>query len=138
MLDSDQIARLIPHGGKMVLLDAVTAWTETRVVCTTKSHHRTDNPLRRDGRLGIASAIEYGMQAMAVHGSLIDPLNNRPGFLASLRDVRFYVGRIDDIADELNICAELLFDDADRAAYSFAIDAGGRQLASGRATVFLR
>lgn len=138
MLRRDEIARLIPHGGDMVLLDTVAEWTQTGIVCTTESHRHPDNPLRRDGRLGIACSIEYGMQAMAVHGSLIDSANNRPGFLASLRDVRFGACRLDDVAGELTVRAEVVYHQSDGVVYSFAIGSGNRELAVGRAAVFLR
>ena len=138
MLERDDIAGLIPHGGDMVLLDRVEEWSDSRIVCSTRTHRRADNPLRRDGALGAAAGIEYGAQAIALHGGLIAGGDSRRGLLASLRDVRFTVERLDDIDDALTVSADLLMHHTDNAVYGFAIDHAGRPLVSGRATVILR
>src|ERR1700688_1204625 len=61
----------IPHHGRMCLLDEVIAWSDARVSCRSGTHREADNPLRADGKLGIACGIEYAAQAMAVHGALL-------------------------------------------------------------------
>jgi predicted hotdog family 3-hydroxylacyl-ACP dehydratase len=37
----------------------------------TQTHQKNDNPLRNNGSLPVSALIEYGAQAMAVHGALI-------------------------------------------------------------------
>jgi hypothetical protein len=46
-----------------------------------------DNPLRAAGSLGVANAIEYAAQAMAVHGALLGGSDGAPqaGYLTSVR-----------------------------------------------------
>ena len=60
----------IPHQGRMCLLDEVIAWDAHTIRCRSGGHRAADNPLRAQGRLGIACGIEYAAQAMAVHGAL--------------------------------------------------------------------
>jgi predicted hotdog family 3-hydroxylacyl-ACP dehydratase len=71
MLTRQEILALIPHQGTMCLLDDVTAWSVADITCGASSHLSPDNPLRRSGRLGAISGIEYGLQAAALHGALV-------------------------------------------------------------------
>jgi len=71
MLTREQIQALIPHQGTMCLLDRVLAWSAAEITCTASSHLAPRNPLRRDGRLGAICGIEYGLQAAALHGALV-------------------------------------------------------------------
>lgn len=137
MLDRNAIARLIPHGGNMVLLDKVNAWSDTEISCTTFTHLRADNPLRRRGRLASVCGVEYGAQAMAVHGGLVDG-RGRPGFLASLRHVQFKTDRLDNLDSELAVSARLLHRESNGAVYAFTVGANGEVVVSGQATVFLK
>lgn len=143
MLSHADIARRIPHQGTMCLLDRVVAWNPESIRCEATSHRSGDNPLRAHGRLGIACAIEYAAQAMAVHGSLVAELQGaggtapRAGYLASVRNVLLHAGRIDDVQGALTVDAERLMGDANNIVYSFAVSSGARPLLSGRATVVL-
>src|SRR4026208_1011791 len=65
-----EIRKLIPHSGLMCLLDEVTQWDDGSITCVTNTHRDSANPLRRDGRLSVVHAFEYGAQAAAVHGGL--------------------------------------------------------------------
>jgi hypothetical protein len=80
MMDRQAIAARIPHQGSMCLLDTVLRWDAEEILCQTGSHLLADNPLRAAGRLGVANAIEYAAQAMAVHGALLagDAARPRP------------------------------------------------------------
>ena len=70
MLGPSEIRRLIPHDGAMCLLDHVLAWDADTITCRTRSHRAADHPLAHAGRIGALCGIEYGLQAMAVHGAL--------------------------------------------------------------------
>lgn len=139
--DPAAIARLIPHQGRMCLLDAVLDCDAAHIRCRASSHRRADHPLRDDGGgLPAPAAIEYAAQAMALHGALnAKPgVNGQPGFLASARGVQLHVPRLDDIASELIVQAEHLAGDERQAMYRFALhDGAGRCLVEGRATVVL-
>ena len=138
MLDHDAIASLLPHSGNMVLLDSVESWTETAIVCLTSSHRATDNPLRQNSRLSGLCGVEYGAQAMAVHGALISGGNQRPGLLAALRNVSCHVAYLDDIGDDLTVRARLMIGEHERFIYAFSIQCADADLLAGEAVVVLR
>jgi predicted hotdog family 3-hydroxylacyl-ACP dehydratase len=135
-----EIARLIPHAGAMCLLDGVIAWNRDSIRCYSGRHRAPNNPLRQGGRLGILCGIEFAAQAMAVHGSLVGAVGERPkaGYIASLRDVACHGNRLEAIEGDLVISATRLAGDEDRVAYAFAIRCEALELLTGRATVLLR
>lgn len=143
-LDRDQIAQRIPHAGRMVLLDEVVEWDDHRIVCRSGTHHDRGNPLFVAGQLSSVCAIEFAAQAMAVHGSLLaggeSTADRRPraGFLASVRNVRMLVARLDDVFGMLTIEATRESGDEARVLYGFEVRAGDRVLVSGRAAVVLQ
>lgn len=139
-LDHAGIAARVPHSGRMCLLDTLRCWTAEGIACTATSHRDTTNPLRTPGGLLSPNAIEYASQAMALHGSLSAAPGSAPtpGFLASVRDVRLRVPRLDDVDGELRVSATRLAGDARQALYTFALhDERGTLLVEGRATVIL-
>jgi len=134
----------IPHQGRMCLLDEVIAWNAQHIRCSTGTHRALDNPLRSHDRLGIACGIEYAAQAMALHGALATAAAgagagaaSRVGLLASVRDVRLHVSRLDDI--ESNLLCEVTHVAGDNltALYEFALRDKDRSLLAGRASVVL-
>ncbi len=137
MLDRRQIAALIPHQGSMCLLDEALSWDERGIRCRSRSHLDPANPLRRDGRLGIVCAIEYGLQAAALHGALRDGAAQGPGYLAGLRDVAIAADRLDDPAlGTLAVSAKLALRDAAGLIYDFLIASEtGKPLLAGRGTI---
>ena len=140
-LNKDALRELMPHAGAMCLLDTVQSWDEHSIACCTHSHRDADNPLRSRGRLHAVCGIEYALQAMAAHGGLLARERGTraaAGFLAQVRDVEWCVERLDDIAADLMIMAQRLIGGEDGSVYRFTISAGGVELASGRAAVFLR
>ncbi len=139
-LDRAWIQAHIPHPGRMCLLDEVIEWNGERISCRSSGHRAADHPLRAHGRLGAACGIEFAAQAMAVHGALIaDASTVKPagGFLASVRGVRLYVSRLDDVQTDLICDAVLIAGDRGTALYEFALRAAAMPLMSGRATVVL-
>lgn len=135
-----ELCALIPHADAMCLLHEVTQWDEKRIMCTATSHNDPANPLRHRGELPAHCAIEYAAQAMAVHGGLTAPKGAKPriGFIASVRDVRLSVERLDGIAEALEIEAVREFADEDRALYELRVSAAGREVMCGRAAVFMK
>jgi predicted hotdog family 3-hydroxylacyl-ACP dehydratase len=134
----------IPHQGRMCLLDEVIEWDPHHIRCRTQTHRAPDNPLRSHERLGVACGIEYAAQAMALHGALAGGLQgtsagspSRVGLLASVRDVRLHVLRLDDIDSDLVCEAAHLAGDSLTALYEFALRDRDRILLSGRASVVL-
>lgn len=137
--DRNTLAALIPHQGAMCLLDRVLRWNETEILCRAVSHRDPVNPLRDGAILPAHAAIEYGAQAMAVHGALSGGMRaGAIGYLAAAREVRLQVRRLDDIAEDLEVHCEKLLAEGGRLLYRFAVGAGGRELVGGRLTVVLR
>lgn len=136
-LDPAEIARRIPHAGRMCLLHEVVAWDAQQIHARAISHRDADNPLRSEGGLGIAAGIEYAAQAMAVHGSLLADGAPRAGRLASTRGVQCRVRWLDREAEALDITARRISGDDAAMVYDFEIRAAGRLLLNGRASVAL-
>jgi predicted hotdog family 3-hydroxylacyl-ACP dehydratase len=139
-LDHAGIARRIPHSGSMCLLERLESWDAHEIHCTTGTHRHADNPLRTAGGLLSPNAIEYAAQAMALHGGLLAPEGSEPsaGFLASARNVRLAVTRLDEVDGLLHVHAQRVSGDASQILYEFAVkDEAGRALAEGRAVVVL-
>jgi predicted hotdog family 3-hydroxylacyl-ACP dehydratase len=139
-LDRAGIAARIPHSGSMCLLERLDDWDADVIRCSTTTHRLPDNPLRTAGGLLAPNAIEYAAQAMALHGGLLAAEGSTPsaGFLASARNVRLAVTRLDDIEGELHVQARRLSGDDKQILYEFAVNADdGRTLAEGRAVVVL-
>ena len=136
-----EIRTLIPHSGLMCLLDEITQWDDESITCVTNTHRDSANPLRRDGRLSVVHAFEYGAQAAAVHGGLRARsvgATAPPGYLAALRDARLHVVFLDDIRSPLQVCANRLFGDGVNAVYECRVLADNALLANGRVTIIQR
>jgi predicted hotdog family 3-hydroxylacyl-ACP dehydratase len=142
-LNRPWIEARIPHQGRMCLLDEVIDWNAHRIRCRTGTHRALDNPLRAHGRLGIACGVEYAAQAMALHGALASGtdagggVRSHVGLLASVRDVRLHVPRLDDIESDLMCEVTHLAGDGLTALYEFALRDADRHLLGGRASVVL-
>ena len=139
-LDRAGIEARIPHRGSMCLLEQLESWDAQCIHCSTQTHRAPGNPLRTAGGLLAPNAIEYAAQAMALHGGLTASAGEAPsaGFLASVRQVRFGVDRLDDVEGALQVHATRLSGDERQVLYEFRVaDAGGRSLAQGRAVVVL-
>jgi predicted hotdog family 3-hydroxylacyl-ACP dehydratase len=124
-----------------MLLDEITQWDDESITCVTNTHRDSANPLRRDGRLSVVNAFEYGAQAAAVHGGLRARsvgATAPPGYLAALRDARLHVVFLDDIRSPLQVCANRLFGDGASTVYECRILADNALLANGRVTIMQR
>lgn len=139
-----ELARLVPHRGTMLLLDALDGWTATTIRCTAADHRDPAHPLRSASGLLAPAAIEMAAQAMALHGALTAGASGEQasgGYLASVRGVDFACVRLDDLPradpDRLVVDAELHAADGDRTLYAFSVTHGGKRVAGGRAAVVL-
>lgn len=138
LIDKQALCALIPHAGDMCLLDGVESWDDQNIRCFSRSHLAEDNPLREDGALAAVHALEYGAQAMAVHGGLLARRHEagmRAGVLAGLRDVRLHAERLDQGDQPLQVDARRLLASGHSFLYQFEVRIGDRLVASARATV---
>lgn len=138
MIGTGEIRRLIPHGGSMCLIDEVVRWDLRTIHCRTRTHLDPAHPLRRDGVLGALHLVEYGAQAMAIHGGL-EALSRcvtaAPGLLASVRDLRLHVQHIHDLDGPLELHAEQQLASVSGWLYIFRALCGEHLLGSGRIAV---
>jgi predicted hotdog family 3-hydroxylacyl-ACP dehydratase len=137
MVTRQRILELIPHQGVMCLLESALSWSATDIICVTRSHLSPDNPLRRDGRLYPVCGIEYGLQAAALHGGLLDGAGQPAGYLAALRDVSIRVERLDAPSlGTMSVTATQEIRTPHGLIYRFALAAeAGAELLSGRAVL---
>ncbi|HWH41969.1 MAG TPA: 3-hydroxylacyl-ACP dehydratase [Usitatibacter sp.] len=137
--DRAWIASHLPHRDGMCLLDEIVDWDVERLLARATSHRRADHPLRRQGLLPIAIAVEYGAQAVAAHGALLADDSRAPaaGYLASVRNVVFHAERLDDIEGALEIRVEAQGRGTGGMVYGFSVSGAGRVLAAGRVAIVL-
>ena len=124
-----QIVTLVPHAGNMCLIDEVITWNDTHIECMACLSAQSYHPLCLDGELSVIHLLEYGAQAMAVHAGLLrhnTPHNDRhstpvPGFLAAIRDARFFIESLHGCDHELHIQAYALIHSANGVVYELTI-----------------
>ncbi len=129
-----QIEQLIPHGGRMCLIEQIDSWDESCIQCSSNSHRQPDHPLRCNGSLSALHLLEYGAQCIAIHGGLLAG-GSKPGYLAAVKNAQFYVELLDNIQSELTIRASSEIQDRNGAIYQFTISAGQKILLEAHATV---
>lgn len=136
MLDRAAIDNLLPHAGRMCLLDRVLHWDTSSIRCRAVSHRDVDNPLREGGGLAVLVGIEYAAQAAAVHGGLLSGATMpRSGVLASLRNVITTRDWLHEIAGEIVVETTLLHSDPAGGIFDFALFAGVERVLSGQFTL---
>ena len=140
-LTKEELSQFLPHEGAMRLIDRVESWDPTTIRCHTWSHHDQGNPLRQGTRLEAVTGLEYAAQAMGVHVGLLNRTQLTEGligYVGGLRDVVLSVDRLDDCPAELTIDAMRLFEGDNSFMYRFSISSGGRDVMTGRASIFLK
>jgi predicted hotdog family 3-hydroxylacyl-ACP dehydratase len=134
-LNQHQIEVLIPHCGRMCLIESVEYWDRDRIRCTSDTHRKQDHPLRLNGELSSLHLLEYGAQTMGIHGGLLKKETTQ-GFLAAVRNVRICIQSLDSVHSEIIIEAHAQLQTESGAIYEFTItDAEANLLLSARATV---
>jgi len=135
----ESIEHLLPHVGAMRVIAAVARWSEQDIECVAHSHRDTGNPLRLDGVLPAVCGLEYGAQAMAIHGALVAGRGEKPrlGLLVAAHELTWRVARLDTIAGALTVRARRLLGSPQQVAYEFDVLEAERLLVSGRASVML-
>lgn len=140
MTDRSEWSALIPHQGRMALIEHVLAFDAEGIDSVSDNHRDPAHPLRRDGRLHAVHLCEYGAQAMAVHGALLARAGgdkSSPGLLVALRGVELAVERIDHLPGPLRISARRVSADDSAWLYRFSVRHDGDELATGQAMVVL-
>ena len=142
MTATPAIETLLPHTGRMRLIDRVVSFDDQSIVCESDSHRASDHPLAEAGVLSIVCGLEYGAQAMAIHGALLAssglPVTGaRHGLLVAASNLQWNTERLDQCPAPLVITAVSEFRSGDQVAYRFEISASGVAVLHGRASVLL-
>lgn len=134
---SEPVAPLVPHRGRMLLLDTVERHDERSVVCAVTL--REGALFVREGRVEATVFIEYMAQAAAAFMGLRARTNGgavRPGYLLAAREVKLHADGA-RVGDALTAEAALAFDDGAMAAFACSVrDAAGACLAEGELHVW--
>ena len=137
------IETLLPHAGRMRLIDRVVSYDEQTLFARVIRIAQPDHPLAEAGVLSIICGLEYGAQAMAIHGALLasggSPRSARVTATWSQRPtLRWTVERLDQCAAPLVITAISEFRSDNQVAYRFEISASEHDsVLGGRASVLL-
>jgi predicted hotdog family 3-hydroxylacyl-ACP dehydratase len=119
----------------MCLIDSVEFWDEHSIECLSRTHLDRLNPLRTNGELSSIQLLEYGAQAMALHGGLLNCSASR-GRLAAFRNVQLYVDTLENPSGSIRITAIAEGNSSNTAVYRFEVsDQNGSVLVAARATV---
>ena len=140
-LPKEELARLLPHGPSMCLLDSVEGWDDLTISCRTSTHRDPCNPLRFRGKLTVAAGLEYAAQAMGAHVGLVGGLQQgayRVGLVGGVREVVFSADRLDDLEGPLLVNAKRLIEGELGYMYEFTVAHGTLNLIEGRASIFLK
>jgi len=136
-----ELSKFLPHGNSMCLLSSVEHWDNSSIICLTSTHRNQDNPLRRNGVLGMLSGLEYAAQAMGVHVGLtrnISEHNASVGYLGAVRDLQVHSQTFQQFPEHLSIKANLLLEQLLSFMYTFSMKAGEVILLEGRASIFIQ
>ncbi|MFK5984968.1 MAG: hypothetical protein QM479_06040 [Pseudomonadota bacterium] len=150
-LNQQDLCQLLPHSGKMCLIDKVIFWDKDTLVAQTMSHIKADNPLRQGDKISTIIGIEYAAQTMAIHSALlqkqlqkndnIQQQINRGGYLATTRNIQVLAEHIyhskASSSQPLEISVMLLMKDTQGYTYNFEISSDNAKLLCGRLTIFL-
>jgi predicted hotdog family 3-hydroxylacyl-ACP dehydratase len=86
--------QLLPHAGRMCLLERVIQVTDHTIECSAISHRDPLHPLACAGRLPIHCGLEYAAQAAGIHGGWCEQQRGASprvgGMLAACKFARWY------------------------------------------------
>jgi predicted hotdog family 3-hydroxylacyl-ACP dehydratase len=138
LLTKSDIEAIIPHAGGMCLLEQVLSYSAEEIVCRTRSHLDANNPLKNDGKLSKMHLIEYGAQAVAVHGGLLEQSLEagapRLGYIATVKSVEW--GVFEPLTDFLEVTATVVIANEMSKLYEFcATDAELKKVCTARVMV---
>lgn len=139
LLRAEDICGLLPHTGRMCLIERILSWDEEGIVCLTGSHRLLDHPLREQGALSAIHAVEYGAQAMGIHRGLrARQTDGRPdpkGYIAAIRGLHLHRRDLHDLAGPLTIEARRLGGQGSSFVYAIRVHADTIPVLEARITV---
>ena len=121
MIDID-IADLLPHDGKMVLLDKILDYDQQSLVAETVV--RDDGLFNNLSTVPAWLGIEYMAQAVAAHGGLMRYLEGKPINIGLLLGTRRYISNVPTltVGMYLTVKIERIMEDLGLGVYSCHIE----------------
>lgn len=119
----------------MCLIDSVVHWDTATILCRTQSHRDPRNPLRSPEGLSALQGVEYGAQAMAIHGALLaleDKRANGRGYLVAVENLFLDVDWLHDVPGPLDVQANLEVADCTCVIHQIQLQADASVLVRGR------
>jgi predicted hotdog family 3-hydroxylacyl-ACP dehydratase len=130
------LAKIVPHSGRMVLLDEVVAFDGRRVVCRVAL--RPDSTFMNEGRVRAIVALEYMAQAVAAFAGLRGRATGDPvriGFLLGTREMKLEVDYF-EAGDELVVEAVHVWGDEHLGSFECAVSRAGQAVVSATLNVY--
>jgi len=120
MMGTD-VAALVPHSGRMVLLDRVVEHEEQSITCSVVI--RPDSLFVSHGQVGPWVGMEYMAQTIAVHGGVAAVQQGKPvpiGFLLGCRSIDLSTGPF-RVGQTLHVRARHVWGDEQLMKFSCSI-----------------
>ena len=127
---------VVPHSGRMVLLDRLLLVEEGRLRAEVVL--RANSMFVRNGRARAIVAVEYMAQAVAAYVGTISRQKNQPveiGYLIGIREMTLAVGHL-EAGDVLEIEAEHVFGNDQLGSFKTSTKKNGALLAEATLTVY--
>lgn len=124
--------KLLPHGQSLQVIGDIIQVNAEQIHCAVAP--TSNNPLRENSDVVSSfTCVEYAAQAAAIHGIIMgaqyDPL--RPAFIGAVKDVQISRSHYANTHTVI-IIAQQEYSEKDGAIYSFAGQADGEALITGR------
>ncbi len=139
-MDRAAIAKLIPHGDAMCMLDGLSHWDDGQIECVSDQHRAVDNPLRESAMLHSACLVEFCAQAAALHGALSQPLDGPRAtlhYLGAVKGLQLHCQYLDASLPTLRLSARRVVSSATGSIYQVEAVAGPHPLLRGRIVLVL-
>lgn len=130
MIDCTDIAALIPHSGRMVLLDRIIDYDEQAL--SAELLVRPDGLLGDDKTVPAWAGIEYMAQAIAAYEGIQSKLAGEPIKLGFLLGTRRYTGNVAvfDVGTVLTIQVKIIIQDGKLGVFDCTIHGTGIEISA--------
>jgi 3-oxoacyl-[acyl-carrier-protein] synthase I len=130
------IEDVIPHSGRMILLDRVVSVEDGRLIAAVEL--RADSMFVRDGRARAIVTVEYMAQAVAAYVGTLSRQQKEPveiGFLIGIREMTLSVDYL-EAGDVLEIEAQHVWGDDKLGSFKTATRRGSEIISEAALTVY--
>ncbi|WP_242392195.1 ApeP family dehydratase [Anaeromyxobacter oryzisoli] len=130
------IEELVPHRGRMLLLDELVAFDGQRALCRVRLQR--DSTFVEGGAVDAVIALEYMAQAVAAFAGMRGRAAGRPpriGFLLGTRELVLSVDRF-AVGDELMVEVAHVWGEDQLGVFDCTVSRGGEKVASAALNVY--